>query len=330
MDFGFLCDPQRQLFHIGYNVTAEKLDGNYYDLLASEARIASIVTIAENQVPPSHWLHLGRPLTRSDGARTLLSWGGTMFEYLMPALMMRSYDGTLLQQSRLAAVDIQIAYGNQKKVPWGISESGYYAFDANQNYQYRSFGVPGLGFKRDLDDDLVVAPYASLLALSLRPRQVMENIARLFKLKLLGMYGLYESIDFSPSRLALGETHVIVRSYMAHHQGMILLSLVNYLQDDVMVRRFHSDPQMRSVELLLQEKVPYDVPPESPQPGDTRGVQRDPVQRQNIASPWSVPVQSPMPQVHFLSNGRYGVLITSAGAGYSRWQDIDLTRWRAD
>ena len=270
MDFGFLFDPQRQLFHIGYNVTAEKLDNNYYDLLASEARIASIVTIAKNQVPPSHWLHLGRPLTQVDGTRALLSWGGTMFEYLMPALMMRSYEGTLLQQSCLAAVDLQIAYGNQKNVPWGISESGYYAFDANLNYQYRAFGVPGLGFKRNLDEDLVVAPYASLLALSLRPRKVMENIARLDKLQMLGMYGLYESIDFSPARLALGETHAIVRSYMAHHQGMILLSLVNYLQDDVMVRRFHSDPLVRSVELLLQEKVPLDAPLESVQPEDAR------------------------------------------------------------
>ncbi len=330
MDFGFLFDPQRQLFHIGYNVTAEKLDNNYYDLLASEARIASIATIAKNQVPTSHWLHLGRPLTQVDGTEALLSWGGTMFEYLMPALMMRSYEGTLLQHSCLAAVDCQIAYGNQKKVPWGISESGYYAFDANQNYQYRSFGVPGLGFKRDLDDDLVVAPYASLLALSLRPRKVLENIARLIKLQMLGMHGLYESVDFSPTRLALGETHAIVRSYMAHHQGMILLSLVNYLFDDVMVRRFHADPLVRSVELLLQEKIPYDAPLESIQPEDPRAARRDPPQRKVIASPWNVPVQAPAPQVHFLSNGRYGVLITSAGAGFSGWQDIDLTRWRAD
>jgi cyclic beta-1,2-glucan synthetase len=330
MDFRFLFQPQRQLFHIGYNVTTEKLDGNYYDLLASEARIASMMTIAENQVPKSHWLHLGRPLTQVNGRRALLSWGGTMFEYLMPALMMRSYEGTFLQQSCLAAADEQIAYGRQKNVPWGISESGYYDFDQNQNYQYRSFGVPGLGFKRNLAEDLVVAPYASFLALSLRPRQVLENMARLSKLQMLGTYGLYESVDFSPSRLALGETHAIVRSYMAHHQGMILLALVNYLQEDVMVRRFHADPQVRSVELLLQEKVPYDAPPESPQPGDARGARRDPLPRQNIVSPWSVPVRSPAPQVHFLSNGRYGVLITSAGAGYSRWQDVDLTRWRAD
>ncbi|MDD5541559.1 MAG: glucoamylase family protein [Acidobacteriia bacterium] len=330
MDFSFLFDPQRQLFHIGYNAETERLDNNYYDLLASEAQISSLVTIAKNEVPRSHWLHLGRPLTQLDGTRALLSWGGTMFEYLMPLLLVRSYEGTLLQHTCLAAVDRQIAYGRQKKVPWGISESGYFAFDADQNYQYRTFGVPGLGFKRNLDEDLVVAPYASLLALSLRPQQVMENLARLVQLQMLGTYGLYESIDFSASRLALGQNHAVVRSYMSHHQGMILLSLVNYLHDNVMVRRFHADPLVRSVELLLQEKVPYEAPLESVQPEGGRATQRDPAQRQIIASPWSVPVQSPAPQVHFLSNGRYGVMITSAGAGYSCWQGIDLTRWRAD
>ncbi|RPI62069.1 MAG: cellobiose phosphorylase, partial [Planctomycetaceae bacterium] len=240
MDFLFLFHEQRRLFHIGYNVTSEKLDNNHYDLLASEARIASIVTIARNEVPPSHWLHLGRPMTRVDGLRTLLSWGGTMFEYLMPALMVRNYEGTLLHRSCLAAVDGQIDYGRRKGVPWGISESGYYAFDANQNYQYRTFGVPGLGFKRNLAEDLVVTPHASLLALSLRPRKVMENLDRLDALQMLGPHGYYESIDFSPTRLPCGETQAIVRSYMAHHQGMILLSLINYLHDDIMVRRFHA------------------------------------------------------------------------------------------
>ncbi|MGC9396239.1 MAG: GH36-type glycosyl hydrolase domain-containing protein [Anaerolineae bacterium] len=330
MDFRFVFDAQRQLFRIGYNVTGERLDDNYYDLLASEARIASLVTIARNEVPPSHWLHLGRPLAQVDGARTLLSWGGTMFEYLMPVLLMRNYTGTLLQHSCLAAVDGQIAYGKHRDTPWGISESGYYAFDADQNYQYRTFGVPDLGFRRNPTEDLVIAPYASLLALSLRPHQVLENIERLDALKMSGMYGFYESIDFSPTRLALGETHAIVRSYMAHHQGMILLALVNYLYANVMVRRFHADSVVRSVELLLQEKVPYDAPIEAVQPEDERATREDPIRQQVNAAPWSVAAQPPAPQAHFLSNGRYGVLITSAGAGFSNWQDLDLTRWRAD
>src|SRR4030042_5350784 len=178
----------------------------------------------------------------------------------MPTLLIKSYDGTLLQHSCCAAVDYQNEYARQKEVPWGISESGFYAFDASLNYQYRAFGVPGLGFKRNLAQDLVITPYASLMALSLQPRKVMENIARLTGLNLLGAHGFYEAIDFTPSRLALGETHAIVRSYMAHHQGMIMLSLINYLHDDVMVSRFHSDPRVQSVELLLQEKVPAEAP----------------------------------------------------------------------
>ncbi len=328
MDFGFLFDRRRQMFHLGYNVDAGRLDSNYYDLLASEARIASIVAIAKNDVPPSHWLHLNRPLTQVDNTHALLSWSATMVEYLMPTLLMKSYDGTLLQHSCRAAVDHQIKYAEQKSVPWGISESGFYAFDASLNYQYRAFGVPGLGFKRNLAQDLVVAPYASLMALSLQPRKVMENIARLTGLNMLGAHGFYEAIDFTPSRLALGEKHAIVRSYMAHHQGMIMLSLINYLHDDVMVSRFHSDPRVQSVELLLQEKVPTDVPVEPPHPEDSQAVRR--VQGEITTHPWNVTVEAPLPQVHYLSNGRYGVLLTSAGGGFSRWQETDLTRWRAD
>ncbi len=328
MDFGFLFDPRRQMFHLGYNVDAGKLDSNYYDLLASEARIASIVAIAKNDIPPSHWLHLGRPLTQVDSTRALLSWSATMFEYLMPSLLIKSYEGTLLQHSCRAAVDHQIKYAEQKGVPWGISESGFYAFDVSLNYQYRAFGVPGLGFKRNLAQDLVIAPYASFMALPLRPRKVMENIARLTELDMLGAHGFYEAIDFTPSRLALGEKRAIVRSYMAHHQGMILLSLINYLHDGVMVSRFHSDPRVQSVELLLQEKVPTDVPVEPAHPEDSKAVRR--VQGQITTQPWNVTVKAPLPQVHYLSNGRYGVLLTSAGSGFSRWQETDLTRWRAD
>jgi cyclic beta-1,2-glucan synthetase len=328
MDFSFLFEPHRQLFHLGYNVDAGKLDSNYYDLLASEARIASLVAIAKNDVPPSHWLHLSRPLIQVDNTRALLSWSGTMFEYLMPSLLIQGYEGTLLQHSCRAAVDCQIEYAEQKGVPWGISESGFYAFDASLNYQYRAFGVPGLGFKRNLAQDLVVAPYASLMALSLRPRKVMENVERLTELNMLGAHGFYEAIDFTPSRLVLGEKHAIVRSYMAHHQGMILLSLINYLHDDVMVHRFHSDPRVQSVELLLQEKLPTDAPVEPPHPEDSQAVRQ--VQAKITTHPWNVTLEAPVPQVHFLSNGRYGVLLTSAGSGFSRWQETDLTRWRAD
>ena len=328
MDFGFLFDPQRQVFHLGYDVAAGKLDSNHYDLLASEARIASLLAIAKGDVSQSHWLHLARPLTRVDGTRVLLSWNGSMFEYLMPSLLMWSYEGTIMDQSYRAVVHRQIGYAHRKGVPWGISESGYYAFDANMNYQYRGFGVPGLGFKRGLSEDLVISPYASLLALPLRPQAVMRNIAHLTKLQMLGRYGFYEAIDYSPSRLPLGQKSAIVRSYMAHHQGMILLSLANYLQDEATIRRFHADPRVQSAELLLHEKVPQQAPIEYPHPGEIAVL--PPVEPRVALRPWHAPVDAPLPQVHLLSNGRYSVLLTSAGGGYSRWREVDLTRWRAD
>ncbi|MBP1701736.1 MAG: carbohydrate binding protein [Chloroflexi bacterium] len=272
MDFTFLFDAQRQVFHIGYNVTNGSLDTNYYDLLASEARLASLVAIAKGEVPQSHWLHLGRPFTRVDGQQALISWSATMFEYLMPHLMVRSKPGTLLGQTLEVVVDRQIEYGREKNVPWGISESGYYRYDANQFYQYRAFGVPGLGYKRGLADDLVITPYASLLALPLRPLAVLHNTELLKQLGMLGMYGFYEAADFTQARLAVGQERAIVQSYMAHHQGMIMLSLVNYLQGDAMVRRFQRDPRIQSVELLLLEQIPRDAPIEQPNSESSPGL----------------------------------------------------------
>lgn len=328
MDFSFLFNSQRQVFHIGYNVEDEKLDPNHYDLLASEARIASLMAIAKGEVPQRHWLHLNRPLSRVDGMRTLLSWSGSMFEYLMPDLLARNYEGTLLDQTGQAVVQRQIAYARQEGVPWGISESGYYRFDANRNYQYRGFGVPGLGRKRGLGEDLVIAPYASLLALPVDPQAVVRNVARLTEQQMLGYYGFYEAIDYTHPRLPLGQKSAIVRSYYAHHQGMILLALTNYLQDEAIVRRFHADPRVQSVELLLQEKIPQRAPVEH-LPEEVVGVTR-PVQPRAELGSWRVPTDAPLPQAHFLSNGEYSVLITSAGGGHSHWREVDLTRWRAD
>lgn len=251
-----------------------------------------------------------------------------MFEYLMPPLLMRSYEGTLLNQTAQAVAKLQIAYGRQHKVPWGISESGYYHFDANQNYQYQAFGIPGLGFKRGLGENLVIAPYASLLALSIQPQAVMENIEHLEEVGMLGHYGFYEAVDYTQARLPMGRQQAIVRSYMAHHQGMILLALANYLLDEAMIHRFHADPRMQSVDLLLQEQIPQQAPLEELPSGEVTAVR--PAHPPVSVTPWSVPIQAPVPQVHYLSNGRYSLLITSAGSGFSRWQEVDLTRWRAD
>lgn len=328
MDFRFLFDPQRRVFHIGYNVESETLDDNHYDLLASEARIAGLIAIAKGDVSQSHWLHLARPMTQVNGARALLSWNGTMFEYLMPGLWTRHYPGSLLEQSCRAAVQRQIAYARQKGVPWGISESGYYRFDAGMHYQYRGFGVPGLGFRRGLAEDLVIAPYASLLALSLVPHDVMQNVEQLIKLGMLGRYGFYEAVDYTRSRLPTERKSAIVRSFMVHHQGMILLALDNYLHGESLIRRFHADPCVQSVELLLHEQVPHGLPLEYPHPEEAHPVRRP--QPQVVVAPWRVPVDTPMPRVHVLSNGRYRVVITNAGAGYSAWREVALTRWRAD
>jgi cyclic beta-1,2-glucan synthetase len=329
MDFRFLYHPQRRVFHIGFNLDAGQLDNNFYDLLASEARIASIIAIAKGDVPQSHWLQLGRPVTRVDSYYVLLSWSGTMFEYLMPPLFLRSFPGTLLVESTKGAVLHQIAYGKAKNVPWGISESGFSRFDANQNYQYRAFGVPGLGFKRGLGDDLVIAPYASLMALDYEPHAVVRNLARLMKSEMIGLYGAYEAIDFTPDRLLLDETSAVVAEYMSHHQGMILMAMDNFFHKDVMVRRMHCNPRIHSIELLLLEKSPQTIPVQDPHAEDVKGVQRLTASPVEI-NPWQVPIQTPIPQVNLLSNGSYNVLVSNMGGGYSSWRDIDLTRWQPD
>jgi cyclic beta-1,2-glucan synthetase len=329
MNFRFMYHGQHRVFHLGFNLETGQLDHNYYDLLASEARIASIVAIAKGEVPQSHWMQLSRPITQVEGMRALLSWSATMFEYLMPPLFLRSYAGTLLADSARAAVLHQIAYGKAKGLPWGISESGFYQFDASQNYQYRAFGVPGLGFKRGLGDDLVIAPYASLMAIAYHPPAVARNLSDLIQRNGFGLYGLYEAIDFTTDRLLVGETAAVVQEYMAHHQGMILMAMANFLDEDIMVRRMHADPRIQSIDLLLQEQVPLAIPLQNPYAEDVRGVQRQasPVAEVN---PWTVPVQTPIPQMHLLSNGNYSVLISNVGSGYSTWRDIDLTRWQSD
>ena len=329
MDFRFLYHSQRSVFHIGYNLDAGSMDQNFYDLLASESRIASVIAIAKGDVPQSHWLHLGRPITQVGGTYVLLSWSGTMFEYLMPPLFLRSYPGTLLSDSTLGAVQHQIAYGKSKSVPWGISESGFYRFDPSLNYQYRAFGVPGLGFKRGLADDLVIAPYASLMAVSYAPHAVIRNIDHLIDLDMIGLYGVYESIDFTPDRLHLDEKSVIVSEYMAHHQGMILMAMANFFHEDVMVKRMHSDPRIQSVELVLQEQIPHTIKTQDPYGEDVKGTQRVTVAPVEIV-PWTVPVQTAIPQMHLLSNGSYSILVSNMGGGYSSWHGVDLTRWQPD
>ncbi len=256
MQYDFLFDRARQLLTIGYNVSEHRADQSYYDLLASEARLCSFVAIAQGHVPQDNWFAMGRMLVSSGGEPMLLSWSGSMFEYLMPLVVMPTYENTLLDQTYKAAVDRQIEYGLQRGVPWGVSESGYNAVDAQLNYQYRAFGVPGTGLKRGLADDLVIAPYASVLALMVAPEEACVNLERLSREGFEGTYGLYEAVDYTPSRVPRGQLYVIIRSFMAHHQGMSLLAFAHLLLERPMQKRFGSDPLFQATTLLLQERVP--------------------------------------------------------------------------
>ncbi len=328
MEYDFLYDRERHLLAIGYNVNDRHRDEGYYDLLASEARLCSFVAIAQGELPQENWFALGRQLTTAGGRPVLLSWSGSMFEYLMPLLVMPAYEHSLLDQTYKAAVARQIEYGRQCGVPWGMSESGYFLIDAGLNYQYRAFGVPGLGLKRGLADDCVIAPYASVLALMVAPEEACANLQRLAAEGFAGRYGLYEAIDYTASRLPHGESNAVVRSFMAHHEGMSFLSLAYVILDRPMQERFNAEPIFQATALLLQERIPkttalYSHTTELPEI------------HANFTGP-DMPVRvfsgtdTPVPEVQLLSNGRYNVMITNAGGGYSRWNDIALTRWRED
>lgn len=330
MNFGFLYDAGSGLLTIGYDVVERRADPACYDLLASEARLASFLLIAQGQVPQKHWFALGRLLTSQGGDVSLISWSGSMFEYLMPQLIMPSYPNTLLEQTCKAAVSRQIEYGRQRAVPWGISESCYNATDLDQIYQYRAFGVPGLGFKRGLSDDLVIAPYASALALTVMPRQACRNLQVMAEQGFLGNYGFYEAIDYTPTRVPRGKSHAIVQSFMAHHQGMSLLSFAHVLLDQPMQRRFLSDPLVRTTELLLQERVPKKRDTLQPHAAEVSAAARPPgVDSAAIMRVFTDPDMR-LPEVHLLSNGRYHVMATHAGGSTSRWHDLAVTRWRED
>ncbi len=330
MDFDFLYDTASGLLSIGYDVGERRRDPACYDLLASEARLASFLLIAQEQLPQKHWFALGRLLTSHGGHVSLISWSGSMFEYLMPQLIMPSYDNTLLAQTCKAAVARQIEYGRQRSVPWGISESCYNATDMHQVYQYRAFGVPGLGLKRGLGEDLVIAPYASALALMVMPLEACRNLQTLAANDFLGAYGFFEAIDYTPSRVPRGKNHAIVRAFMAHHQGMSLLALEHVLLDQPMQRRFMSDPLVRATELLLQERVPKKGATLHPHAAEVVAAARPPEAETGTIMRVFTDPNTPTPEVHLLSNGRYHVMATHAGGGYSRWRDLFVTRWRED
>ena len=347
MSFGFLFDRERQLFSIGYRLADAgapgRRDTSFYDLLASESRLASFFAIAKGDVPQSHWFRLGRPVVSVDGVPTLVSWSGTMFEYLMPLLLMRTYPGTLLDQTCRMAVKRQVRYGHDRRVPWGISESAFNLVDRLGSYQYKAFGVPGLGLKRGLADELVVAPYATALAALVDPGKAARNLRSLTGQGAEGALGYYDAVDYTPRRPTDAAEEgdsvpdalatpgpvpgVIVRNYLAHHQGMTIVAIANVLLEDVMVERFHADPRVKATELLLQERIPREAPVIEPRPAEeTRIALAAPLRSpRRIRSP-----HTPFPRAQILSNGNYVAIVTNSGGGGSICRGHAVTRWRRD
>ncbi len=329
MGYGFLLDPDRKLLSIGYRVREGTLDPSCYDLLASEARLASFIAIAKGDVPARHWFQLGRAVTPIANGAALMSWSGSMFEYLMPSLVMRAPGGSLIEQTNRLIVRRQIAYATGLGLPWGISESAYNTRDLEYTYQYMNFGVPGLGLKRGLGENTVMAPYATALATMVDPQAAVRNFGRLASIGARGRFGFYEALDYTPVRLPEGESVAIVRAYMAHHQGMTIVAIADALLDGAMRTRFHAEPMVQATELLLQERSPRDVAVVRPWITDARSganvrsIGLEGGRRLTTA-------HTPAPVTHLMSNGRYAVMLTAAGSGYSVWKGLAVTRWRED
>jgi cyclic beta-1,2-glucan synthetase len=326
MHYGFLYDKLHHLLSIGYSVDNYQLDSSFYDLLASEARLSAFVGIAQGKIPQEGWFALGRRLTTAGNTPTLLSWSGSMFEYLMPLLVMPTYENTLLDETYIGNINKQIQYGKQQHIPWGISESCYNVVDAHLTYQYKAFGVPELGFKRGLDKDLVVAPYATVMALMIDPLSAIDNLEKMTSLGYEGRFGFYEAVDYTPLRLPRSNSPVLIQTFMAHHEGMSLLSLDYLINNQPMQKRFVSDAQFQTALLLLQERVPKTI-------GYYKGT-NDSEEIVHVVSEGETRIitklNTPVPEIQLLSNGKYHLMITSAGSGYSRWKDLGITRWRED
>lgn len=326
-NFSMLYSKKRQLFAIGYDVEKDTLGKNYYDLLASEARQASFVAIAKGEVEQSHWFNLGRSMTSVGGGKALVSWSGTMFEYLMPLIIMKKFPDTLFSETYKYVVEVQKSYGNKKNVPWGISESAYYDFDINSIYQYKAFGVPGIGLKRGLINELVVSPYASVMALQVDFKSALDNIKKLINIKAEGNYGFYDAVDYTQGRLSKGRKSEIVNCFMIHHQGMSLMSLDNVLMKNVLQERFHRIPRVKSVELLLQEKIPKNVVYDR-EKHNKEG--KDLFKEENMIGRKYTTAFTKSPETNIISNGEYSLMMTNSGSGYSKRKNIMPYRWRED
>ncbi|MBU3189325.1 cyclic beta 1-2 glucan synthetase [Clostridium bowmanii] len=326
-DFKMLYDEERGLFSIGYDVENDNLGKSYYDLLASESRQASFVAIAKGDVPKKHWFKLGRSMTLMGKGKGLVSWSGTMFEYLMPLLIMKNYPGTMLDETYKAVTQAQIRYCSERGVPFGISESAFYNFDINLNYQYKAFGIAGVGLKRGLANELVVSPYATVMALQTDFRGAYDNLQKLAEEGLEGIYGFYEAVDYTKNRMPSDESKAIIKCFMIHHEGMSLMALDNVLLNNILQKRFHNLPKVKATELLLQEKVSkrivYDREHKFNASDTSMGKQKIIVRKYTSAITES-------PETHLISNGSYSLMISNSGAGYALRDRTMIYRWKED
>ncbi len=329
VDFNFLYNEKRMLFHIGYHVSTGTIDKGCYDLMASESSLTSFVAIARGGVPLKHWYKLGRPLTIVKGIPCFVSWSGTMFEYLMPNLVMKEYGGSVFAETSKAAVLQHIKYAKHMGIPWGISESQYYRFDLDSNYQYRAFGVPQLRLQPARKNSLVVAPYATILALEYAAKDCFSNLKKMTELGAFGDYGYYEAIDFNgPDSLTMAP-YCIVKSYMAHHQGMNLVAINNFLNDGIMRRRFHAEAIIKATEVLLEEKRQSHFISIARR-GYTIKMGKMNFKEDLLSKRYVNSVAPRIPVASYLSNNKYALMITSDGDGFSNYRDMMLYRWRAD
>jgi cellobiose phosphorylase len=327
-DFKVVFDKGRQLFSIGYDVDKGSLSNCYYDLLASESRQASFIAISNGDVEQTHWFKLGRAMTYMGKGKGLVSWSGTMFEYFMPLLIMKDYPDTLLDETYKNVVKGQKKYAKDRYIPiWGISESAFCSYDVAGNYQYKAFGVPGVGLKRGLVDELVISPYSTILAMQKDLSSSLSNLEKIINNGFEGKYGLYEAVDYTTDRIPKGVKNVLVKCFMVHHQGMSLMALDNILNSYILQNRFHNIPKVKATELLLQERIPkvvtYDREQsfEAPQMHDERA--------NFIVRHYNNP-NGEMPETHLLSNGNYSIMISTSGSGYGKLKDMTAYRWRED
>ena len=325
-DFSLLYDKEKGIFSIGYNVEDDKLTNSYYDLLASEARQASLIAIAKRDISSKHWNNLSRTLTTLNKYKGLVSWSGTAFEYLMPNVNIPKYEGSLLDESCKFMIYSQQEYCKKLGIPWGISESAFNLKDLNSNYQYKAFGIPWLGLKRGLADEMVVSSYGSILAITEKPNEVIDNLKVLEAEGMFGKYGFYESLDYTPIRVPINQNSIPVKTYMAHHQALILLSINNLLNKNILNKRFMANPEIKTIDILLQEKMPENmiITKEKKEKIERLKYVGYNAYSEKVINKINVNLNN----YNVISNGDYSVVVDERGNGYSRYKNIQINRFK--